>query len=83
MVNCNCTIPPATAEALRSQLAAEGFHPGRPAHLPAEVLALDLRIYSRQRCRGCNRRLRVEAWTDGRGYRLLCACPACEFAEVC
>jgi hypothetical protein len=50
------TISLTTAEALRSLFRAEGFRPGVPAHLPAEMLALDLRCYRRQRCscRTCN-----------------------------
>ncbi len=81
MWNRHSTTTPASAEALRGQLRREGCRPGAPAHLPAEVLDIDLAAYSHQRCPRCRKRLAVEPWTDGACYRLLCRCPACAFAE--
>jgi hypothetical protein len=81
MLTRHSTTVPATAEALRGLFRRDGFAPGVPAHLPAEVLEADLAAYSRQRCPRCRRRLGVEPWTDGVSHRLLCSCPACPFAE--
>jgi hypothetical protein len=73
--------PPASAKALRRQFLAEGFRPGIPPGLSAEVLAVDLGVYRRQRCGLCRRRMKVKVYTDGTRHRLLCGCRhGCGFA---
>jgi hypothetical protein len=68
------TLCPDTVEALRDLFRSEGFVPGLPPHLPAEVIAADLACYRRMRCPRCRRRLGVRWWTDGVCHRLLLAC---------
>jgi hypothetical protein len=68
------TISPATVEALRDLFRSEGYRPGVPPTLPAEVLAVDLGVYHRLRCQQCRRRMKVRVYTDGRSHRLLCGC---------
>jgi hypothetical protein len=80
MLYRQCTKLPATAEGLRQQFLAEGFHAGPPPNVPAEVLMIDLHVNGRQRCPDCRKRLRVEVWTDGVCHRLLCSCPTCSWA---
>jgi hypothetical protein len=77
----HATTTPATAEALALLFRSEGFRPGIPPGLPAEVLAIDQRTYRRQRCPHCPRRLAVRPWTDGARHRLLCSCPCVFGAE--
>ena len=81
MRNGNPTTVPATAEALRALFAAEGFSPGPPPGLPAEVLMIDLHANRGRRCPRCRKRLAAEPWSDGVCHRLLCGCTACAFGE--
>jgi hypothetical protein len=73
------TISPERVEDLRSLFRAAGYRPGRPPGLPAEVLAVDLRVYRRVRCPHCRRRLTPRCWHNGVTHRLLCACRTCGY----
>lgn len=70
------TIP--TADALERQWRQLGFIKGAPVHIPAALVAGDVRIYQRLACPACgHRRHAVQPLHRGRIYRLLCRCKKC------
>jgi len=70
-----------TPEGLRAQFHSEGYTRGVPPTLGRATLAIDLRVYCRQRCGLCRRRLRVACYSNGKQHRLLCSCKhGCKFA---
>jgi hypothetical protein len=76
-------VAPAAALLVR-ELQLLGFTEGAPPHIAAEVVAADVRIYSRLTCGSCRGRgMKVTAYHRGRAYRLLASCRKCGAGENC
>jgi hypothetical protein len=74
----NLTTIPVTAGALEREWLAQGFAEGPPAHVAADLVDIDRRIYSRMRCVACGHGShKVQPYHRGREYRLLCSCRKC------
>jgi hypothetical protein len=67
---------------VETELAALGFQPGAPPHVPAEIQNIDRRVYRVQRCPACGRRgMRFRPFHRGGEYRAIVRCPACHRIE--
>lgn len=63
------------------ELLADGFLPGPPHHLSAEVVMADLRSYADLQCETCGLCSRtVRPYQRGRDYRLAAECRRCGVA---
>jgi hypothetical protein len=57
---------------------------GKPSQITGAAVAVDLAAYAGLRCPGCGRRMQPRTQhTAGGGYRILCACAACNSAVAC
>jgi hypothetical protein len=63
------------ANQIEAELLQQGFHPGPPVHLRADIVKIDKRCYGRMECPACRRRaMRVLAFHRGNEYRIVCRC---------
>jgi hypothetical protein len=68
----------ATSKNLTAELRRLGFVEGAPPHVPASIVDIDRRIYSRLRCGQCGHRgHKVTPMHRGSCYRLVCQCRKC------
>jgi hypothetical protein len=76
------TTQPATRTDLERQLRREGSTPGLPVHITEATVRTDKSICRRMLCPGCERRgLEYRPWQQGRRYRVVATCPACNCTE--
>jgi hypothetical protein len=76
MNTLNATLP--TVIDLEHQWRYLGFADGAPPHIPAVLIAADVRSYRRLACPSCGHRGHtVKPMHRGRVYRLLCRCRKC------
>jgi hypothetical protein len=79
---CSHRPDAATPALIDAGLRHLGYLPGAPAHVPAEAVAIDRRVYRATRCGSCGRRgLRFTPWHRGHQYRGLATCPRCGHTE--
>jgi hypothetical protein len=78
MIQTRTTTNPPTAAALESDWRSIGFTEGAPPHVPAALVASDVRIYRNGRCSACGHGGQaVKPFHKRREYRLLCSCRSC------
>jgi hypothetical protein len=67
---------------LAEQLQALGWQPGPPTRFPLEALAVDAKCCAEMICGGCGcLGLEHLAFHKDQVYRVVAACPKCEFEE--
>jgi hypothetical protein len=72
------TLNQSIVQGIGAELRRLGFVNGPPAHIPAPIVDIDRRIYSRLKCGECGHRGHMVTPTHrGREYRLLCRCRKC------
>jgi hypothetical protein len=77
-MNTTTATRTATAKSLAEELRRTGYVDGAPSHVPASIVDIDRRIYSRLKCGECGHRgHKVMAMHRGSCYRLVCACRKC------
>jgi hypothetical protein len=72
------TLNQSIVQRIGAELRRLGFVDGPPPHVPASIVDIDRRIYSRLNCGACGHRgHKVTPTHWGREYRLLCRCRKC------